>query len=376
MKTGKSLQALAAELERSVESRKDYIAPQGRISATVVESVDGGPSEVMLDGINGEPFGIQPYAHKQLGDVLGIPARYYERMRVEQPHLLAGNINAWLKAAPEEKRMVRALDGRVRAVLTPKYRPLDNFELAQAVLPNLMALNVQVVSSELTETRMYIKCILPELCDELPAGMTWGSGHNKVAEYDGNTAGKIVAALVISNSEVGNGTLRIEPSVYTTWCTNLAILKAAAMRKYHIGRGHEATDNWEVFRDETRQADDRAFFLKVADVTDSAFRPEIFRAAVAQLREATTDAIQSNDIGAVVEAAVQELTLPGYTKNSILTFLARGGDMSRWGLSSAITATANVQDDYETATDLERAGGTLLAMTRQQFAKIANAATA
>jgi len=293
---------------------------------------------------------------------------------MSSPQLLASNINTWLRADPENKRMIRTLDGQVRAVLTPKFRPLDNFELAQAVLPKLMGMGVQVMSAELTETRMYIKGILPSLSDELPAGATWGTGHTAVAEYRGNTPGKVVAAIVVSNSEVGAGTLRVEPSVFTTWCTNLAIIKAAAMKKYHVGRSFEADANWEVFRDATREADDRAFFLKVADVTEAAFNLDVFRAAVAQIRDAAAQPIVSKELPKVVEVAVKRLALPVSTQGSILTHLARGGDLSKWGLSSAITATANDYDDYEGATDLERAGGEVLAMARRDWDAIATAA--
>lgn len=366
-KQGKSLQEMAAELQRQSEARKDYVAPQGKIEARAVEH------DIVIDGINGGGLAVLPHAHKQFADVLGIPTRYYDRMRSEQPALLADNVNTWLHAEPMEKRMVRTLDNKVRAVLSPKYRPLDNFELATAVLPKLIQMGVEVVSSELTETRMYIKAILPDLSDALPEGMVWGNGHNAIAEYRGNNPGRICAAIVISNSEVGDGALRVEPSVFTTWCTNLAVLKAAAMRKYHVGRGATGEDNFEIYRDETRAADDRAFFLKVADITEAAFNKDTFSAAVAQLKAATQDKIESQDIGAVVEATVRTLALPASTNTSILTYLAQGGDMSRWGLASAVTATANNFAAYEGATLLERAGGELLAMPAKDFRAIATA---
>lgn len=372
-KQGKTLQEMAAELARQSEARKDFIAPQGALQAVVAEHNDNERGEVVLSGIN-HSMKILPHAHKQFADVLGIPGRYYDRMRTEQPQLLADNINTWFKAEPVEKRMVRTLDGRVRAILSPKYRPLDNFELANATLPKLIALGAQVVSSELTETRMYIKAILPELSDALPEGMIWGNGHNAIAEYGNRQGGRICAAIVISNSEVGDGALRIEPSVFTTWCTNLAVMKAAAMRKYHVGRGSVGEDNFEVFRDATREADDRAFFMKVADITEAAFRKDLFEAAVAQLRNATKDKIESPNISAVVETTVRTLALPASTQNSILTYLAQGGDMSRWGLASAVTATANNFADYEGATQLERAGGEILALPAKDWASIATAA--
>jgi hypothetical protein len=370
MKTGRSLQEIAAELERQTNTQKDYVAPQGAVQA-VVDQEDG--NTVKLAGFNGAAMPIKPFAHQQLADVLGIPKRYYDRMAAEQPGLLATNINGWLQADPTNRRMLRTLDGQVRAVVSPKFRPLDNYPLARVVLPKLLNINAQVMSCELTETRMYIKAILPDLSDTLPDGMAWGNGHNAIAEYRGNEPGKVVAAITISNSDVGAGTLRVEPGVFTTWCTNLAVLKAAAMRKYHVGRSFEADQNWEVFKDATREADDRAFWLKVEDVTAAAFDVEIFRAAVAQIREAAEQPIESKELPAVVEVAVNRLALPPAAGNDILTFLARGGDMSKWGLSSAISATANNVKDYEMATTLERASGEVLAMNAREWAPIAQA---
>jgi hypothetical protein len=372
MNQGKSLATIAAELERQVAQRKDYVAPQGKVEAIVVE--DGDRKEIKLDGFNGQALAIRPFGHKQLGDVLEIPAKYYEKMKVEQPELLAHNINTWFRSDPANKRMIRTLDGEVRAVLSPKYRPLDNFELASAVLPKLQALNVQVVSSELTETRMYIKAILPDLSDALPEGQVWGNGHNIIGDYRNNESGRIVAAIVISNSEVGNGSLRVEPSVFTTWCTNLAVMKQAAMRKYHVGRANETTDNWEVFTDATREKDNAAFFAKVGDVTAAAFNVDIFRAAVERIRKSTEDKIESEALPKVVEVAVKELKLPVGASTSILTFLAQGGDLSRWGLSSAITAASAKLEDYEVSTAFERAGGELLELPQKQWRAISQAA--
>jgi hypothetical protein len=191
--------------------------------------------DIVIDGLNGSAKPLTQHAHGQLASALSIPKAYYDRMRAEQPALLADNVNTWLHAQPEDKRMVRTVDGRIRAVLSPKYRPLDNFELATAVLPQLVGMRTQVISSALTETRMFIKVILPDLSSPLPDGLVWGNGHNRVAEYGSNQAGLLVAALTISNSEVGAGAFKVEPSVFTTWCTNLAVMTEASMRKYHVG---------------------------------------------------------------------------------------------------------------------------------------------
>ena len=367
MKQGRTLQDLAAELERQAEVRKDYIAEQGELKAVVVGSGIG------LEGLNGHEVAIMPHAHAQIATHLEIPQRYYDRMLVQEPELLTRNINTWLQKAPEEKRMVRTLDGSARAFLSSRYRPLDNFELAHAVLPTLIEKGVEISSCELTETRMYIKGILPRLSDELPEGLVYGQGHAAIGDYAGKK-GRLVAAIVISNSEVGAGTLRVEPSVFTTWCTNLAVMVAAAMKKYHVGRSFDTTEDLEAFRDETREADDKAFFLKVRDVTVAAFAEEKFKAAIEQIRGAGEKKITSNNLPKVVEVVTKRLGLPEGFQTGILTFLARGGDLSAWGLSSAITESANKVDDYELATTLERAGGQVLALGAQDWKVISEAA--
>lgn len=370
MKSGRSLTDLAAELERQATTRKDYLAAQGAVEAVVVENTDANTpaNTLMLAGINGGPLTITPYAHGQLADHLGIPKKYYDRMAIEQPALLASNINTWFKADPENKRMLRTLDGKVRAVLSPKFRALDNYDLAQAVLPTLIENKVQITSCELTETRMYIKGILPELSDEIPAGLTLGQGHNAVDR------GTVVAAVVISNSDIGAGTLRVEPSVFTTFCTNLAVLADAAMKKYHAGRANQADETWQVFADETRRADDAAFWMKVRDITKAAFDAKQFKAAVERIRRAADKAIVVDDLPKVVDLTVEQLALPPAMSGGILKALAAGGDLTQWGLSSAITRMANTADDYELATQLERAGGQVLAMPDPDWKRIAGAA--
>ena len=76
-------------------------------------------------------------------------------------------MNTWLQS-DEDWRMLRTLDGQVRAVLSDRYRRLDNFDLAESVLPILQQLpEVRFESVELTETKMYLKCITPRLKYEI-----------------------------------------------------------------------------------------------------------------------------------------------------------------------------------------------------------------
>ncbi len=88
--------------------------------------------------------------------------------------------------------------------MSDRFLRLDNFELAQAVLPVLgeMGEGVQIVSSEMTQTRMYIKAI------------------NRRLELEVNKGDVVQAGICISNSEVGLGSLKVEPLVYRLVCLN------------------------------------------------------------------------------------------------------------------------------------------------------------
>lgn len=376
MNAGMNLVALAQELQRQAESAKDYIAPQGglRMELDLTPTAQPRVAPVQLVGTNGSSFaaGINEHAHGQLSDTLGIPKKYYDRMRDEQPGLLADNVNAWLHKDPSKTRMVRTLDGRVRALLSSSYRPLDNADLANAVLPVLISQGAQVVSTAVTETRLYVKAILPGLSDTIPEGLRLGQGHNFLSKDT------VVAGIVVSNSEVGAGAIRVEPMVFKTRCTNLMIISESKMRKHHVGRDQGVDfmggDIEELLRSETKTARDRAFWNTVRDIVSSAFNPEIFKRHVERMRQAAEDVIRTDDLPKVVEIVSKRLAVPEGLNNSILKALAAGADLTRWGLLNAYTNVANDREDYETSTMLERAGGEILALPARDWQLIAEAA--
>lgn len=355
MKTGRTLTELAVELERQAASKRDYIADTRALSMRALSANTDNPgAQVILDGVNGG-MGLRPIAHQQLASSLGIPKPYYDRMLAEQPDLLALNVNRWLKAQPA-KKIVRALDNSVRAILSDSYRPLDNLDLAEAVLPKLMGLEAEVVSGEVTENRFYIKAVTAKVEGEVKRGDT------------------IRAGLVVSNSEVGQGSLRVEALDYRLICTN-GMIREAAIRKAHLGRsGTRGTDAIEdardFFRTETRIADDRAFFLKVQDTVGSMFDPERFMARIQEYKDADERLIEADPIK-VVEVTAKRFGLNEGERGSVLKHFMQGNAFSQWGLANAITRAAQDAEAYDRATDLEALGGTVVELDASQWKTLA-----
>ena len=53
--------------------------------------------------------------------------------------------------------------------------------------------------------------------------------------------------LVITNSEIGHGSLRIDPLLYFLTCKNGAQLLDSRVKKYHVGRGNGELEHVREF---------------------------------------------------------------------------------------------------------------------------------
>lgn len=350
MKQGLTLQEMAKELERQQNTKRDFIAPAKELQFN---------AEDLSMKVNGHGnFKIQETAHQQIAQRLGIPQKYYDRMLSTDHHeLLAENVNSWIKEEKEPK-MIRTLDGGMRAFLSHRYRPLDNFDLADSVLPVLLKLpGIKVESCALTEKRLYIKAVTEEIKAEVKKG------------------DMVQAGIVISNSEIGLGSVKIEPMIFRLVCLNGMISPDHSLRKYHVGRNTDAGGDLaaEFYRDETRQTDDKAFWMKVQDVVGGAFNEVIFAKIVEHMKLATQNPIEGDPVK-VVEIVQKKYGMSDFERSGILTHLIQGADLTQYGIVNAITRTSQDVKDYDRATDLERMGGEVLELPKQEWSEISKAA--
>lgn len=353
MKTGKSLIELAAELTRQQESKRDFVASTRSLA---FHEPLGAKQPFTLEVDNEGSFDINELTHNQIASRVGIPQKYYDRMREEAPVLLTDNVQHWFNKKPE-RRMVRTLDGNARAFLSDRYRPLDNYDLAETVLPILTdSNNVEIVSCEITQNRMYIKALFPKIEGEIAKGDAVQSG------------------IVISNSEVGLGALKIEPLIYRLVCLNGLIAADHATRKYHVGRaadGGEAA--MELYRDETLKQDDRAFWMKVQDTMRGAFDQAKFQMILERMQETTGRVIAGDPVKAV-EVVQKQFGLSDTDRGGVLKHLIQGGDLSQYGLLNAVTRYSQDVADYDKATEFERMGGQIIELSKNAWQQIAQAA--
>lgn len=334
-----TIDKLYNELERQRASRQDLIADTRSI---MVQTADG-KSIISVKSQNSTlNYPIGDLAHRQIADRLKIPFAYYDRMRMENPKLLDININSWLQRNPET-RMLRILDGHLRAFLSSRYRRLDHLELLQAIMPELAQMKGATIESMgITETNLYIKVVNKSLKTEVSPGDV------------------VMSGFVISNSEVGKGAINVSPMIYRLVCKNGLIMNEFANRKYHAGRNVEETDSsYELFSDQTMALDDATYFSKAADIVRTAVNETQFENIVNRLRKSKQISTGNNPIQ-TVEILSDRFRLNDQEKASILMHFLRGGDSSLYGLTNAVTRASQDNKDYNRATEMEKIGGVLL----------------
>jgi hypothetical protein len=348
MLNGISLEPLARQIEGNRHLKRDLVADTASLEMRVDSD---GQTALEVDG-QGQ-FPILPLAHDQIGARLNIPAKYYGRMRVDAPELLAANVTGWFHKAPE-RRMLRTLGGDLRAFLSNRYMRTEHEEIAEVALPILAELpNVQIVSSELTERRLYIQFVVPGTQAEIKVGDV------------------VQAGGIISNSEVGCGAVAVSGLLWRLICLN-GMKTGDAYRRAHIGR--EVQDAGEVeWADDTRRSDDKTVLLKVRDMVQAVVDETRFLAQVEKLKVLAGARVTGNPIKAV-EVLANKVNATEGERGGILRTLIEGGDPSAWGLINAITAQAHTAKDYDRAVELEAAGGSLVEMPAYDWRQILEAA--
>jgi hypothetical protein len=222
------LVAIVDKLQEQAKARYDVVVPAG-----YVKYEDSG-----ILTIAGEEYAVSELAHEQIGEKLEIPRSYYRKMKSEYPSLLSGNINGWLSKKEKTKYLLRTFkyadtDNVCRALLSNRYNIIDNSDVLYAALEAIKdtGIHVEIVKAEITEKRMYLHVVAPEIHIEATKLL---DGY--LADRDNAMTGNgIISGMVISNSEVGLGTYEISARAQILKCKNGLHDRNAQFRKVHLG---------------------------------------------------------------------------------------------------------------------------------------------
>ncbi|MCI0421595.1 MAG: hypothetical protein L0387_22385 [Acidobacteria bacterium] len=150
-------------------------------------------------------------ATSQMCQRLSIPVDYYRRLPGEMKAMVA---NYDLQRLNGNAYLLRGKGEWIPALLSAEYVPYNNAQIAETVQGLLKEAPVMVKAFVLEETNVFLKIVSEEIVD-VDSGLK--------------------AGIMIGNSEVGMGSVSVEPFVFRKACTNdLVVTQERIFRHAHI----------------------------------------------------------------------------------------------------------------------------------------------
>jgi hypothetical protein len=159
--------------------------------------------------IEGERHMLRTMAQRSIAWRLGIPFNYLHKC---PPELQAEQMNHWIRHEKREQLFIRFDGQEVRAVFTPRYKPVDNFEVL-ARLDEMGYTPDTKVQCHLDGEFMLLS--IPD-----------GRRHFKI------NGDKMTPGISISNSEVGLASLSVRAFILVLRCTNGLLAKREISASY------------------------------------------------------------------------------------------------------------------------------------------------
>lgn len=336
-----SLTELSAELERQKRNSKDVVVASEAVKAVPME--DG--IDLKFDS---DSYPLTKYAHQQLAEKMGIPWKYYERMENEKRYdLLSRNVNEWMQT--KERRLLRILDDgagpQVRAILSDKYRPIDNYDLLYTFLNAIkpykeQGKSIEVFQADVNETHMYVRARLPDDIYE-------------VVKDD-----RVHPMIMLTNSEVGAGMMAVTLGMWRLVCEN-GMWRENIVKRVHLGVKLElGIVEWSQ---NTLRKNDEALFAQVDDTVKTALHPKRFEKFL-QVAQAAAQQQLTGDVVQIIEQNTPEFTEDERHKliEMFAQEIATPAGKTKWGFANAITRLAGQTEDADRQAELEVIGGEML----------------
>ena len=371
-----SLTRLMKQVQENAALKQDFTAPTKdlQLETQITDGDNANKSQVILEATGGEPtkiLTVNEVALQQISSKSEIDIRTVRRLRDHSPAELDTIINAIWQREPKGIMLRTFVDkddsdkGVLRAFTSSSYKVFDNEDVLTNTLPQLVdsPADWQVVNGTLTDQRMYLRL----------------KSLNQVAEPAVGDA--MANGLLISNSEVGLGSVNVQQLIYTLICKN-GMTTANKSRSTHV-TSSRGTDSWSILTDEAKSADNQALSLKLRDLVGHFANRESFDQVIDQMRLAHSEKV-TGSLPSAVDTLCGILKLPKSDNPKVLAGLMatlqqsgynQGQAASRATFVNAVTAVGNqattLEDNRE---DWSRLGGKVLNLAPNQWQSVAVAA--
>jgi hypothetical protein len=358
-----SLGDLATELQEQQDRKVDLVVPASKLWSHNGDVVLVGQGEplVTADGVTETHRYLTPSDTFDDGMVgkLYTPGRPLGRAFVRglretgRTDILDSIYNGLLHgssdlAVPGDNRkfFVRTFSGQddkpgyARALLSDKYRPIDNLDVLLTVIKGLQNAGFGghvVRQADLSDHKMYLRISVPEITALAP-GLLHGY-RSPFGGARGSDNPVVEAGLVITNSETGGAAFTITPELVVQICTNGMTIKKDMIRKPHLGA---KMDEGVRTSQRTLDANKELVAAQTADAIDTFLDPEYLNRVLRQLENGSDEPVE--DVEKAIETVVSRPAFSKADTKGLLAAFMDSGQRTRGGLVQAITAYSQSEE--------------------------------
>jgi hypothetical protein len=251
--------------------------------------------------------------------------------------LIAHNLNEVFSHMNGDRFLLRSVRGELRGFLSDQYRRLDSRPLLDAFVGTMKKYGARPTDGFALQTKIKMRCFLPMVFEPFP--------------------GEIMAfGAELSDSDYGDGALRLSGIVLRMYCTNLACLEDV-IHQVHLGK--RLPDNVR-FSEQTLQLDTQAMASAIGDMAGSVLGPAAVDDYCSLVRSANEEKVEPGAITAWVKKNLSK----GEGEKLVEKFSSPDVELlppgqTRWRWSNALSWLANETPDERRKLDLQDFAGTI-----------------
>ena len=361
-------------LKAQSDVRYDVVVPASQIEMNGGDLIiEGGAARVTDDGVTTADARLvpTPIFDEGVAQRFDIPMKYVRTMRArvagdiadEIPGGFLGgstlydqNVNYWLDANPDKRHLVRGFrtddadqPGIARALLSDRYRTIDNYDVLMATLSGVRAAGVEVNidGADLSDRRMSLRLTCPEVTAY--ANEILGGYRSPFTGETGSDNPTVFAGLVVKNSETGGGAFTIVPRIVVQVCNNGLQMTKDAMRAVHLGG--KLDDGVVRWSDDTQQHELSLITSKARDAVATFLDVDYMRTKIQELQElAGVEVTRPAD---TIQRVSKKTGWSETEQDEILSHFIRGGQTTALAVAQAVTAYAQTVQSIDRQDELE-----------------------
>ena len=293
-------------------------------------------------GLPSREWELTPHAFRQWCAKMNVPASYLGRIadwgeHVKYSHLSMEvmNVHNSVEAKPLLLRCLydEAEDNHIcRAVLSPSYSFIENFDVLTAVFDGLRVvreehgIGFEPGPASISNTHMRARVNMPQL--QMAADELLKDYRSPWTGKSGTDNPTVFMGIEIRNSEVGGAAFTIVPVIIIQVCDNGMTLTKDIFRKVHLGSAMEMGH----VSQRTMAATMELITAQTVDKVVEIGNPEFLQAKVDEFMELKRPVIPIAVQAYLKEAFDQERA------DKIFDDFITGGDISGFGVAQAITS--------------------------------------